>query len=188
VSRLRRFLHIERSRADRPEAAGAAHPGAAAARFGTFERPSGAPAGPAATGGGLGRFEAEPPASLEIARVGPGERPFTRCMRCGMDHHRLATECEGCGERLDTGPQREFNEGLWAARRQEAARDARAAEERRALAPAEAADASRERGAMEELAREVGRRERLRLDTELGGGGWDAARRLFLALLRRLDR
>jgi hypothetical protein len=188
VSRLRRFLHIERSRADPPEAAGAAHREGTAARFGTFERPPAPPSAPAASGAGLGRFEAERPASLEVAPAGPGERPFTRCMRCGMDHHRFATECEGCGERLDTGPQREFNERLWAARQEEAAREARAAEERKALAAAEAADASRERGAMEELAREVGRRERLRLDAELGGGGWGAARRLFLALLRRLER
>lgn len=187
MSRLRRFLHLERSRADRPE--GGTEPGPAAGRFGTVERASGAPAAPAGSGAALERFGAEPPPSLELARAAPGERPFTRCMRCGMDHHLFATECTGCGERLDTEPQRAFNDRLWEARREEAAREARAEEERRALAARAAADAGSDpRSFGEELAREVGRRERLRLDAELGGGGWDAARRLLLRFLGRAGR
>jgi hypothetical protein len=208
VSRLRRFLHIERSRA-----AGAADPADAAAgtagRFGTVERPSAGPAPPPASGAELGRFGPEPPQALELLESSAGERPFTRCMRCGMDHGIFATECTGCGASLDTEPQREFNERLWARRQEEAAREARAAEERRARAAreeAEIASARRtpggpERGggsaaptgsrAMgEEIAREVGRRERLRLDVELGWGGtgWDGAWRLLRRLLRRTPR
>jgi hypothetical protein len=187
VSRLRRFLHIERSRAERPaEAAGPA--GGAAGRFGTVERPAPAPAEPPASGAGLGRFRPEPPPPLELAEPAAGGRPFTRCMRCGMDHGLAATECSGCGARLDTEEQRELNERLWASRREEAAREARAAEERRALSARDAAELERARRAMgEELAREVGRRERLRLDGELGpdAAAWGALRRLLSRLLGR---
>jgi hypothetical protein len=186
VSRLRRFLHIERSRAERPgDAPGPA--GDHAGRFGTVERPTPAPADPPASGAELGRFGPEPQPPLELATPAAGARPFTRCMRCGMDHGVLATECAGCGARLDTGPQREFNDRLWARRQEEAAGEARAAEERRARAARDAAELERARRAMgEELAREVGRRERLRLDGELGpdAAAWGALWRLLRRLLR----
>jgi hypothetical protein len=186
VSRLRRFLHIERPRAERPAGTEELAPGSAG-RFGTVERPAPAPASPG-SGADLGRFGPEPPPPIELVEAAAGERPFTRCMRCGMDHGVFATECTGCGASLDTEPQREFNEQLWARRLEESAREARAAEERRALAAREAAELAAARRAMgEELAREVGRRERLRLDAELGadGAGWDGVWRLLRRLLRR---
>jgi hypothetical protein len=143
VSRLRRFLHIERSRD-----AGAARP---------------------ASGAELDRFGAEPPPKIELVETAAGDRPFTRCMRCGMDHHVLATGCSGCGARLDTAEQHAFNERLWARRQEEAEREARAAQELRdARARADAELAERRRAMGEELAREVGDRERRRL----GMGGW----------------
>jgi hypothetical protein len=187
VSRLRRFLHIERSRAERP--GDPAQPAAGTAgRFGTVERAGAAAAPPPGSGAELGRFGPEPPPQLELLETSAGARPFTRCMRCGMDHGVFATACTGCGASLDTAAQRDFNERLWARRQEESAREARAAEERRAMAAREAAELASARRAMgEELAREVGRRERLRLDAALGGdrAGWNALWRLLRRLLRR---
>ncbi len=171
MSLLRRFLNIERSRAERP--ADPADPSPETVeRFGSVERPSRRAAPAPASGAELGRFGPEPPPRIELVEADATDRPFTRCMRCGMDHNVFATECTGCGASLDTGPQREFNETLWAKRREEAAREAQAAAERKVLQERTEAELVEARRAMgEELAREVGRRERLRLDAEERGGG-----------------
>lgn len=149
MSRLRRFLHIERAR---PEPRGA----------------------PATTGTDLDRFSAPPAPGIELVATDAGERPFTRCMRCEMDHHVLATECSGCGASLDTESQREFNERLWAARQEEAAAERRAGAARAAERAAEqertGVDPASRRALGEALAREVGERERQRLAIEGFGG------------------
>jgi hypothetical protein len=170
VSRLRRFLHIERSRTAAPAEA---EPDAATARrFGGVEEPAGAPGAPARSGAGLDRFGAPPPAALELARPDAGERPFTRCPRCAMDHHVTAVECTQCGARLDTEACRAFNDALWEERRAAAAADEEAAAALRAAREEAQAQAARDRrAAAETLAREVGEQERRRLDVELGGGG-----------------
>ena len=161
--------HIEHPRAQGSAGDGAARPDAAE-RFGSVERPRRAAAAPPASGAELERFGPEPPPRIELLETASGERPFTRCMRCGMDHTVFATECTGCGASLDTGPQREFNERLWARRQEEAKRETAASEGLRALrarADAEAAQARRAMG--EALAREVGDRERRRLDADERG-------------------
>ncbi len=136
-----------------------------------MQSPGRNPGAPARSGAGLDRFGPPPPPSIELVATEAGERPFTRCMRCGMDHTVFATECSGCGANLDTEPQREFNEALWAKRQAEAARETAAAAERRELrARADSEDAAARRGAAEGLAREVGEAERRRLDAELGSG------------------
>jgi hypothetical protein len=171
VSGLRRFLHLERPRSDAGE--GADPVAATAERFEGVERPGAGPAAPSASGAELGRFGPDPEPGIELAQQDAGEQPFTRCMRCGMDHGIFATECSNCGARLDTEAQRELNERLWAERQAQAARDAAAGAERKELAARADAELSAARRAMaEELAREVGRRERARLDAEGLGGGW----------------
>jgi hypothetical protein len=183
VSRLRRFLHIERSRPGAPES----EPDAAVARrFGGVERPV-APGTPARSGADLERFAPPPLPSLELDPAAAGERPFTRCAACGMDHHVNALECSGCGARLDTEACRAFNEALWQERLAEAAREAVVDAERRAArAEAEEAAARDRRSAAEELAREVGKAERQRLDRELGRGAdvVRAGQRLLAWLMR----
>jgi hypothetical protein len=179
VSRLRRFLHLERPRADASD-----EPDPSAATAGRFEgvvRPStgAAPGAPRTSGADLERFGPEPPPPIELVEAGSAERPFTRCMRCGMDHGVFATECGGCGASLDTAAMREFNEKLWAKRQEEAAREARAAAERAELQRRAGAELSSARRAMgEELAREVGRRERRRL-AQWGSAGSDRWGRLI---------
>jgi hypothetical protein len=190
VSRLRRFLHLERPRS----AAGAEPPrgGAASERFEAVERPGAGLAAPSASGAELERFGPDPDPSIELVEADAAAQPFTRCMRCGTDHGVFATSCSSCGASLDTEAQREFNERLWARRREEAAREEAALAKRRALAAGAEAELARSRRAMgEELAREVGRRERARLDAELGGRGWglpgeDRVERWLRRLLRVL--
>jgi len=172
VTPLGRFLHIERSRSTSPEAD--ADASGTAERIGGVESPGRDP-GPAASGADLDRFAPPPPPSLELAAPDGGERPFTRCLRCGMDHHVTVVVCTSCGARLDAEEVRAFNDRLWAERRAEAAREAASQAERgaaRARDDAEAAAAMR--GAAEALAREVGESERRRLDAELGPGLLDA--------------
>jgi hypothetical protein len=165
VSRLRRFLHLERPRADGPEAADTSP--ATAERFGGVERPGPDPGAPHSSGAGLERFGPEPPPRIELLETASGEQPFTRCMRCGMDHGVFATECSNCGASLDTDAQRAFNEQLWARRQEEAAREALAAAERRAIQErAQAEPAAARRALGEALARQVDERERLRLGTD----------------------
>lgn len=184
MSRLRRFLHIERTRSGGAES----EPDAAVARrIGGVEHPGAAPRTPARSGAGLDRFAPPPPPSLELDRAAAGERPFTRCAACGMDHNVNALECSGCGARLDTEACRAFNEALWQERLAEAAREAVVDAERRAArAEADEAAARDRRSAAEELAREVGKVERQRLDRELGRGGElvRAGQRLLDWLLR----
>lgn len=173
ASRLRRFLHLERPRdgAGAPDPA----PGASdrAARFGAVQRPDPgpAPADVPATGARLERFGAEPEPALQL--LDRGDRlPFTRCLRCGMDSHALAVECPGCGAALDTPEQRAGDERLRVERARQAEEEAReAAARREALAREEAGEAASRRALGEALAREVGDRERWRLEAEGLGGG-----------------
>jgi hypothetical protein len=160
VSRLRRFLHLERPRT----ASAAEAPRRAAERFEGVERPGTAPRAASASGAALDRFGPDPDPRIELVEADASERPFTRCMRCGMDHPVFAVECSGCGASLDTAAQREFNERLWAARQEQAVREQAALAEREALRARAGAELDASRRAMgEELAREVGRRERRRL-------------------------
>jgi hypothetical protein len=198
MSRLRRFLHIERSR-DAPAALPERAPDAAG-RFGSVERPKARPAAPAPSGAGLERFGPEPPPRIELVDADGSERPFTRCMRCGMDHGVFATECTGCGASLDTEPQREFNERLWARRQEEAAREERAVAERAAAREGDGETLASSRRAMgEALAREVGEQERRRRQMEAWGdrlanlgsapllaGAWYALTGLLRWLWRRV--
>ena len=173
MSRLRRFLHLERARSEGPDDAPPDGSPGTAERFGAVERPGERPGAPRSSGADLDRFGPEPEPKIELVEADSADRPFTRCMRCGMDHNVFATECSGCGASLDTEPQREFNETLWARRQEEAAREKRAdAERREQAARAEAELAASRRSMGEELAREVGRLERRRLgmDDPLGGG------------------
>jgi hypothetical protein len=168
VSRLSRFLHLERPRSGSPAEA---EPSAGTAeRFEGVERPSRGPEAPRSSGADLDRFGPEPPPRIELLETESGAQPFTRCMRCGMDHGVFATVCTGCNASLDTPAQREFNEKLWVRRREEAAREEAAAAERRTLEERAQADLARAQRTMgEALAREVAARERWRLGH---GEGW----------------
>ena len=129
MSLLDRFRRIERSRREAP--APAFDPDTAE-RIEGVEGPGRAPSTPSSSGGDLERFAPPPPAQLELLPEDADRRPFTRCMRCGMDHNFLVAECTGCGARLDTPEQRAFNERLWAERQVARAEEERLHAEREA--------------------------------------------------------
>lgn len=160
-------------------------------RFRRIERPPKRERQPPPPGSGaeLDRFGPEPPPRLELLDAGAGERPFTRCMRCGMDHHIFATECTGCGASLDTAAQHEFNARLWSKRQEDAARETCAAGERQARQAQADAELSAARRAMgEALAREVGEHERRRLEIGRWRGRIEVSGMLLLDLLAWLWR
>jgi hypothetical protein len=174
--RLRRFLHLERARPAGPTAEPPHEaPDATEERIAGVERPRSGPAAPRTrTGARLERFGPEPEPKLELVDA-EGRHPFIRCRRCGMDNNVFGTACQGCGVSLDTPEQHDFDERFWTARQAEADRDAREEEGRReARARAEEEEARARRAMGEELAREVGERERRRLGWTDGGssGGW----------------
>ncbi len=168
--RLRRFERLERARAGLPDGD---EPPAVDGRFEGLEAGGGPPAGPRVPDAAADRFRPPPDRPPELAPSAAGEQPFLRCARCEADNARHAERCGHCGAELRTEEQRAFNERLWAARREEAA-----GQERENLARLEAARRADEaaararREAAELLAREVGRRERERLDREEGSSGW----------------
>ncbi len=111
---LRRFLHLERPRAEGPDATDASP--ATAERFGGVERPGKGPAAPQSSGADLDRFGPEPPPRIELLETTTGEQPFTRCMLCNgmlapidsqtargvvppdvLDRFATLTRCQACG-------------------------------------------------------------------------------------------
>lgn len=163
TGRLRRFLHLERPRAD---GGGDADPTGASARMRGVEQPGPAP-GEAVAEGHLDRFRPPPERPLELDARSDEAQPFVRCMRCETDHGRGIATCSTCGADLETPEQRAFNERLWAVRQAERRAEAAAAERREAERRARSEEEARERRAMgEALARGVGDLERRRIAVE----------------------
>jgi hypothetical protein len=132
TSRLSRFLHLERSRAERPRVEEPSR----LQNGGRFEAVAG-PVEPPATvtvpEAHLERFKrhGETPLALE---EGPADaRSFQRCFRCEAENGRFVQACGVCGADLGSPEQREYSEERWRAQaEQEArAREARKAEEQR---------------------------------------------------------
>jgi hypothetical protein len=125
------------------------------------------------SGGDLERFRSPAERSLELDRASDDAQPFRRCAACETDNFRTADRCTTCGADLDTGPQRQFNQRFWAARRAEAAAEARVIAARQARLEADRIEEGVvRRQAAEALAREVGDSERRRLEREGFGPSW----------------
>jgi hypothetical protein len=190
MTRLRRFLHLERPRSAPvdPEIAPSSR-----ARFGAVDStadelaaatppaaervPAGAPpadgAGTDGGGGGasMDRFREPVARAPDVAKPAPDAQPFVRCFRCETDNTVYAERCSTCGAPLDTPEQRRFNEALWTERQQQARQledEVRRLREASARAEEEAYRARRQMGEL--IAREVGRQERDRLARDEGGG------------------
>jgi hypothetical protein len=172
--RRSRFEKLERPRRDGPD--GDERP-STGERFGDMAGGAAAPGSPAprAPGSAGDRFREPVARSPEVAPAGDEEQPFIRCRRCETDNSRYGTACTTCGDDLHGPEQRAFNEALWAERRRQRGEEERQSAARRAAAAEEAEAAARaQRAAAEELAREVGHRERSRLESDgwaSGGGG-----------------
>ena len=168
--RFRRFEHLERPRKDGPD--GDERPSAAGRFEGVEAEHQGRPA-PGVPASSRDRFAPPRERPPDVAAPADDEQPFTRCLRCETDNSRFAGACASCGADLRTAEQREFNAGLWARRRKEREDLERENDALRAArAEAEAESARARRQAAEEMAREVGERERARLG---GAGGWGDA-------------
>lgn len=177
--RRRRFSQIERPRGagEPPDPS----PGTGT-RFGALEEPGtppgrgapppgaplATPAGAPVASGHTDRFRPAAERPLEVEDRHGEAQPFVRCARCETDSSRFAARCSTCGEPLDTDAQRAFNERLWAERRAVAEAEVEARAAREAALEQARVEAAQARQAMgEALAREVGARERRRLE---GGG------------------
>lgn len=183
--RFQRFRHLERPRAaERGGGPSEASPGTEE-RFEALEEraPNDPPEAGAAPvfAGQLDRFRPAAERPLELATMTEGELPFVRCARCQIDHNRSVSVCTNCGADLQTGEQRAFNARLADERRAQAAvEQAQAAELERDRRESDEATVRAKRAMGEALAREVGGAERRRHDAEgLGGfgsppgrGGW----------------
>jgi hypothetical protein len=175
--RRRRFLQIERPRGPGGPAAGPTP--STDARFGAAPtsapaRGPDAPPAPEVAAGHVDRFRPAADRPLDVAARGEASQPFVRCCRCETDNSTYAVRCTTCQAELHTDEQRAFNERLWAARLAEASAEAEGVAARRAALDAateEAARGRREGAAV--LAREVGDRERRRLEQEgVGEPSW----------------
>jgi len=161
-----RFLKLERPRqagGDAPEAL------PDEARFESME-PGGQPEGsapPTVPSTSTDRFRPPPERPLETADPRQDAQPFTRCASCQMDNTIYAPACQNCGAALDTPAQRDFNERLWASRRTEAEAERRMAADREQERQREAAAQARQR---RELAEELARQEKVRIDEQYGDG------------------
>jgi hypothetical protein len=113
------------------------------------------------------RFRPPPERGLEIAAPQKDAQPFTRCASCQMDNTVYAPACQNCGAALDTPAQRDFNERLWASRKDEAEAERRAASDREQERQRDAAARARQR---RELAEELARQEKDRVDEQYGDG------------------
>jgi hypothetical protein len=165
--RIRRFERLERAR---PVGSRAQERPGPTGRFEGLETGAGPPAEPRIPEAAGDRFRPPEERIPELERPPEDEQPFVRCARCQTDNGRQARQCGGCGEELRTEAQRAFNRELWAQRREEAAALERASLGwREAQRDAEEEAARARHLAAEELAREVGRQERERLDREQGG-------------------
>lgn len=197
MTRLRRFLHLERPRSAPvdPEIAPssrarfgavdatadelAATPAPAAERSPAEAPPTGGTGRDGAgEGASMDRFREPVARAPDVAKPAPDSQPFVRCYKCETDNTVYAERCSTCSAQLDTPEQRRFNEALWTERQQQARQledEVRRLREASARAEEEAYRARRQMGEL--IAREVGRQERDRLARDEGrgwanGGGW----------------
>jgi len=124
TSRFSRFLHLERSRAERPasEEPSQLQNGN---RFSAVAGPQGAPQATSVPEAHLERFRGEAP--LALADPAQKAEHFPRCGSCEADNSAFAKECSQCGADLTTPQQRAYNERLQQTRQQEAAQAREAA-------------------------------------------------------------
>jgi len=121
TSKFSRFLHLERSRGDRPKPE--EQPQLQSGnRFENLAQRSAAPQEAVVPETHLERFRGEAPLAL-AEEQSEQEQRFPRCGSCESDNGRFAKECGVCGADLTTPQQRAYNERLWQTRQQELARE-----------------------------------------------------------------
>jgi hypothetical protein len=127
TSKFSRFLHLERSRADRvaPEEPTQLQNGQ---RFEGVAGPREAPQEASVPEAHLERFKLQGETPLALVDPAHKAEHFPRCARCEAENGGFAQVCSVCGADLTTPQQREYNERL-RANRQQAVADEQAARE-----------------------------------------------------------
>ncbi|WP_224366278.1 hypothetical protein [Hyalangium versicolor] len=120
TSKFSRFLHLERSRGERPNPNEPARL-QSGSRFETLAQRGAGPQEAAVPDAHLERFRGEAPLALE--EVPAEAERFPRCARCESDNSRFARECALCGADLNTPEQRAYNETFWKTRQQALAQE-----------------------------------------------------------------
>jgi hypothetical protein len=151
-------------------------------------RPGGAEAPDSIPSSSTDRFRPAVERPLETAEDRTGAQPFVRCMDCQMDNTVYAATCQNCAAELDTPAQRAFNERLWKERQSQAEAEKRALAEREAARQRDAGDQARMR---REVAEEMARREKERIDDQypegpLGTGRFARPDTVGMRLLRQI--
>ena len=126
TSKFSRFLHLERSRGDRPKPDEPAQL-QSGGRFEALAKRGEAPQGAEVPETHLERFRGQAPLALEPAPT--GEEHFPRCGRCESENGRYTEACGVCGADLNTPQQREYNERLRQSRQAQEQAQAQAHEE-----------------------------------------------------------
>lgn len=113
TSKFSRFLHLERSRGERPKPEEPSQL-QSGGRFEDLAQRGEAPQAAEVPEAHLERFRGQAPLALEP--VSSGEEHFPRCGRCESENGRYDDVCKVCGADLNTPQQREYNAKLRQAR------------------------------------------------------------------------
>lgn len=127
-SKFSRFLHLERSRGERPKPEEPSRL-QSGGRFADLAERGEAPRSGAVPETHLERFRGDAP--LALADASQGEEHFPRCARCESENGRFVQVCGVCGADLNTPQQREYNERLRQARQAHEREQAQAREQLR---------------------------------------------------------
>jgi len=166
TSKFSRFLHLERSRGERPKPEESARL-QSGGRFEALAQRGQAPQGAEVPEAHLERFRGEAP--LALADAPQEAEHFPRCGRCESENSRFNKECGVCGADLNTPQQREYNERLKEARMAHEREQEQAAAERRRQAEAQQKEEYAERFALLEKLRPAPRKRGLaELEDTLG--------------------
>lgn len=128
TSKFSRFLHLERSREERPRTD---EPSRLqnGNRFEAVKGPGARPQEAAVPEAHLERFKRQGEQPLALAEEQPlGAEHFPRCVRCQSENGRFLEKCLVCGADLNTPEQREYNERLRQSRQHEALQEREALE------------------------------------------------------------
>ncbi|KFE72149.1 hypothetical protein [Hyalangium minutum] len=150
TSKFSRFLHLERSRGERPKPEEPSQL-QSGSRFEALARRGEAPQASEVPETHLERFRGEAP--LALAPEASGEEHFPRCGRCESENGRYDDTCTVCGADLNTPQQREYNERLRQSRQSEAQAQAQAHAEWRQQQEAQQKQEEAERAALKEKLR-----------------------------------
>ncbi|HYO51375.1 hypothetical protein [Archangium sp.] len=117
-SRFSRFLHLERSRGEKPNPDGQVRL-RDGSRFESVAGPGEArPSTVAVPEAHVERFKLHGQTPLALDDVPAEGQRFPRCVRCQAENGRFVRECTTCGADLQSPEQLAYNEELWRSREQ----------------------------------------------------------------------